>query len=371
MAKFQTGCLALVFCFPALGWAQQSSSPTASVAQPAATPTAQAPALTQRLAPAPAAAEGRIKLDVVVTDRSGKPVSGLDLNDFTLLDNNQPGKILSFRAFDGTVQKADPSVEVILLIDTVNVEFQTISITRQQIESFLLQNGGHLAAPTSIFLMTNDGVSAQSEPSTDGNALAGELKQVEARLRTIGRSAGAWGAVERFEFSLKMLTAIANTEATKPGRKLLIWAGPGWPMLNELRFDTTAKGQRQLFDSIVGLSTRLRQARIALYSVAMGLPNFGTFLYQGYLKGVKTADKANAPNLGLKVLATQSGGRVLSPSNDLTGEIDSCVQDAGAFYMLSFDPPRADRANEYHDLKVQVGKPGLVARTSTGYYNQP
>jgi hypothetical protein len=39
--------------------------------------------------------------------------------------------------------------------------------------------------------------------------------------------------------------------------------------------------------------------------------------------------------------------------------------------MLSFDPPRADRANEYHDLKVQVGKPGLVARTSTGYYNQP
>ena len=44
---------------------------------------------------------------------------------------------------------------------------------------------------------------------------------------------------------------------------------------------------------------------------------------------------------------------------------------AGAFYRLSFDPPQAQHADEYHDLKVQVNQPGLTARTNAAYYNQP
>jgi len=73
----------------------------------------------------------------------------------------------------------------------------------------------------------------------------------------------------------------------------------------------------------------------------------------------------------LKVLAIQTGGRALPPDNDLAGQISACVQDAGAFYTVSFNPPLADKPNEYHDLKVEVDKPGLTAHTDTGYYNQP
>lgn len=40
----------------------------------------------------------QITLDVVVTDKSGKPVAGLQQQDFTLLDNKEPNKILSFNA---------------------------------------------------------------------------------------------------------------------------------------------------------------------------------------------------------------------------------------------------------------------------------
>jgi len=29
------------------------------------------------------------------------------------------------------------------------------------------------------------------------------------------------------------------------------------------------------------------------------------------------------------------------------------------------------RIHEYHDLKLQIDKPGLTAHTSRGYYNQP
>ena len=41
------------------------------------------------------------------------------------------------------------------------------------------------------------------------------------------------------------------------------------------------------------------------------------------------------------------------------------------FYTLSFDPPYAAQPDEYHDLKVQIEAPGLSARTTTGYYDQP
>ena len=86
---------------------------------------------------------------------------------------------------------------------------------------------------------------------------------------------------------------------------------------------------------------------------------------------MRTPHQADSGNLALKVLAMQSGGLVLGPDNDLAGQIDRCVAEANAFYTLSFDPPKADRANEYHDLKVTVDQPGLTARTNTGYYDQP
>jgi hypothetical protein len=110
---------------------------------------------------------------------------------------------------------------------------------------------------------------------------------------------------------------------------------------------------------------------MTLYSVSLGEMELGTYLYESYLKGVRTPDKVNPANLALKVLAVQTGGRAVPPNNDLVGQIESCVQDAGAFYTISFNPPTADKPNEYHDLKVEIDKPGLTARTETGYYNQP
>ncbi len=363
--------LILPLCLPTPVLAQQSAAQGAAATPPVmAAP--QVPALGPQVTDAPPEhPDGQIELDVVVTDKSGKPISGLELKDFTLLDNNLPAKILSFQAFDGTAQKLNPPVEVVLAIDAINLPFGQVAIERQQIAKFLQQNGGHLAQPVSVFVMTDTGVTSSGRPTLDGNALAAATNQLIIGLRTTTRAAGAWGAIQRFGISLDGFTAIANTEAKRPARKLLIWTGPGWPMLVGPNIQVDAKGQQQMFNSIVQLSDKLRQARITVYSVALGMPGNGTFFYQSYLKGVKTAEKAESADLSLKVLAIQSGGRALVPDNDLTSQIETCVRDATAFYRLSFDPPRADRANEYHDLKIEVDKPGLTAVTRTGYYAQP
>jgi VWFA-related protein len=373
MNKLTRNFLLIPFCFPFFAFAQQTGAPAGPAAQPqpGSVPADQVPALSQRPAPAPEETEGRIKLDVVVTDKPGKTVSGLELKDFTLLDNNQPVKILSFHAPGGTDRKTDPPVEVILLVDTVNVDFKYVSYVRQEMEKYLSRNGGHLVQPVSLFVYTNTGLDAGSEPSTDGNALAAEISRLDNHLRTIGPGEGENGAIERYYASIKAIAAIAQSEAGKPGRKLLIWAGPGWPMLNSVNIEISLNAQHQNFDAIVGLSTMLRQARLSVYSISSADSGVGASAYRGYLKGVKSAAKSDPDDLALKVLAIQSGGRVLGPDNNMAAQIDSCVEDASSFYTLSFDPPRADHAGEYHDLKVLIGKPELTARTSTGYYNQP
>jgi VWFA-related protein len=360
--------------------AQEGDSAQTGVA-PQITPSSQYPVLSHRPPPnspkplSKVTPEGRIQLDVVVTDAAGKAVPGLEPWDFKVLDDSQPRKILSFHSYDGITVKPDPPVEVILLLDVANLPFQQVSFVRQQVAKFLSQDGGQLVQPVTIILLTDTGMRIQPRPSTDGKALLSVLGQVKGNIGTMNPAMGAIGALQRFQLSVHQLAAIAENEARKPGRKLLVWVGPGWPVLDASTSVYSEKNQQRYFDAIVELSTKLREARMVLYSVAPANSTLdsGTriFLYQDFLKPVKSAKQADTGNLALKVLVTQSGGRILGPDNDVTRQINSCITDANSFYRVSFDPPQAQHADEYHDLKVQVDKPGLTTRTDTGYYNQP
>ena len=77
-------------------------------------------------------ADGSVRLDIVITDKSGNPVSGLLQQDFILLDDKQPKPILSFRATDLSSGAAEP-VQVIFIIDEVNSGPRALSNARQQL----------------------------------------------------------------------------------------------------------------------------------------------------------------------------------------------------------------------------------------------
>src|SRR5271156_4454699 len=91
--------LALVFSLPALFLAQQLNSPPSPLPNPE--PDAKLRANPRMNAAEP---EGMMRIDVVVTERTGHAVAGLKRTDFTLLDNGQPRKIISFRAFPATTE---------------------------------------------------------------------------------------------------------------------------------------------------------------------------------------------------------------------------------------------------------------------------
>jgi len=322
--------------------------------------------------PPPASTDRQITLDVQVADKSGAPLRGLQKQDFTVLDDKQPKTIQSFRAVDGT---ADIPVEIVLVIDAVNAPFDAVNYERSELKKFLLQNGGKLAQPVSLVVFSDNGTRMQDGSSRDGNALASLYDQYETGLRFLNRSQGFYGAAERFDMSIKTLMSLISHEQKEPGRKLMVWFSPGWPLFSGPNIQLTGKEEREIFNSIVAASTGLRQARITLYSIdPKGPEEAGSFrasYYEEFLKGITSASHALPADLGLQVLAVQSGGRVFNSTNDLTGAIANCVSDANAFYTLSFDIDKPDHADEYHALEIKIDKPGMSARTRTGYYAEP
>ena len=317
----------------------------------------------------------QMTLDVVVTDKSGKPVGGLEQPDFKLFDNKAPQTITSFRAIDGPATPGSPPVEIVLIIDDVNAPFSIVARERSEIQKFLNQNGGELPRPTSLALFTDSGMQQGTPSTSDGKALSGDLSDQKLGLHSITRSQGIYGAGDRIDLSLKAISQLAQYEATRPGRKLVIWISPGWPLLTGPRIELTKKQQEQIFQNIVMLSDSLRRAGITLYSVdplgTVDAASFRTSYYKEFLKGVRKPNQTEFGDLALEVLAEQSGGRVLNSSNDITGEIATCAGDARTFYELTFDSAVGDGPNDYHSLEVKIDKPGLAAHTRTGYYAQP
>ncbi|MFY9912602.1 MAG: VWA domain-containing protein [Candidatus Sulfotelmatobacter sp.] len=317
--------------------------------------------------------ERQITIDVDVTDNKGNPVPGLQPQDFTLLDDKQPLTIVSFHAYSPKLEPED-APRVIIAVDEVNLGFYGVGEARQTLNKFLREDGGRLPFSTSLLLIS-DTYQGKTPASRDGNVLADALSANQQGLRIIGRSQGVYGAIDRYGIGFKALESLAEDQAAKPGRKLLIWLSPGWPLLSGPGMLLTRKDEDALFDAVVRVNTDLRKARITLYSVdPAGMNDAGglrTYYYETFLNGVRSSNYVQNGNLGLQVLAVQSGGLVLNSNNDIGASIAKCAADAKAFYTLTFEAPRADRVNEYHSLHVKIDRRGLKARTRTGYYAQP
>jgi VWFA-related protein len=309
-----------------------------------------------------------ITLDVVVTDKSGRPVTGLQATDFTLLDNKEARSIVSLQAVDAA---SENPVEVFLLVDSINTRFDSVAYVRKELLKYLGQNSGRLALPTSLIFATDTRIKMHRQPTRDGNLLIADLNSTPSGNQVF--ASGVRGTeAPVVEISLRALDSLVTTAMSKnPSRKLIVWISPGWPASAQTTLRSTRKDQEGLFSYIAGISTALRDDRITLCSVdPYELGNAQTY-YRSFLKGVTSVKQTDYAELMLQVLAEQSGGQVLYGGDDIVGFIDRCVADAKSYYTLSFNSAPATHPNEYHAIKVEIDKPGLKARTRTGYYAQP
>ncbi len=313
--------------------------------------------------------EGRLTLDLQVTNAKGQAVHGLTLSDLRLSDNGAPRDLTSLHEIAG--RTSQPPVEAILILDAMNASFESVGILRQGVDRFLKQDGGHLPIPISLVFLTDTGTRI-SKPSVNGLELAEDLGKLRTPLRVLDSAQGVSGAMDRLQRSLKALEMVATYEASMPGRKLVLWMGPGWPLLSARTSAPSAKDARRYYSSIVEFTTSIRRAHMTLYSlIPLNLSHgnlTSTFVYEDYLKGVSDASQADSPYLAVQVLSVHSGGLVLNGTGDLGSEIVRCIADADSYYEVTFDAASGDAAGSYHAITVTANRPGTHIRTSAAYY---
>lgn len=313
-------------------------------------------------------ANGRMSINVVVVDKLGHPVRGLQASDFTLLDNKEPRKLLGFQAVEGNSSSAGP-VHVVIVLDNINTGFGAVAWQREQLNEFLKEDSGVLRYPTALGVLSEGGLKLQKDSTTDGNALLADFNKYQTDLRLINRNAGFYGLADMLEMSLSQLGQLAAYEATVPGHKLIMVISPGWPMLPAAGDQEDPAQRNWVFNTIVETTNGLREANITLYALnPFELGRTDPFYYQGYLKPVALAKNAEYPHLALQVFAVHSGGQALTSGRDITGELNTAIRDASTSYELTFEGASGDRPNEYHALQVQVDKPDAKVRTTAGYY---
>ena len=310
-----------------------------------------------------------IRLNVVVDTKSGHPVTGLSQKDFTLLDNKLPRPIRSFRV----VTPAQEPVRVILLLDAVNTPYQLNAYVRGEVESYLKSNHGVLAQPTAFGILTDKGAEIEPQFTTDGLALGQALEQHTIPIREINRLS-QWSGDERLQICLTALDELPNFASTLPGRKIVLWISPGWPLLSGPRIYLTDEQEQQIFSAVVSISTRLRETNITLYNlnpVGVAESLMRADYYESFLQGVSRPSDVMPGNLGLQVISVQSGGLAIESDSDVAGMIRRCLADLNSWYEITFDPAPGDKPNEYHHIEIKLDQRDLVARTRDGYYANP
>jgi hypothetical protein len=144
----------------------------------------------------------------------------LKQQDFTVLDEKQAQTITSFREAAGVGPQADPPVQSMMIVDSVNNTYHHLEVERTMLAKFLNQTG-ELPLPIAL-----DFVTAQSQnrtdPTRDRKALAKSLDSANGGLHAPIRSQGLNGAVERADLSQRYLQELVTAEAKLPGRKLVI-----------------------------------------------------------------------------------------------------------------------------------------------------
>jgi len=336
----------------------------------------------------------RIILNVRVSDASGTPLFGLKQSDFTVYDNDQPRQLVSFRAVDGNAGAA----HVLVVLDAVNNFTRQVRYYTKELEKFLKEGSGLLPVPVAIGTFSGYSVEIGAS-SRDRDALVADLAARTSDLHATGcitqgeqpsgmtapftggglggKRAESPQALEcknnRFVQSINALSRLAKKEMDTPGRLVLIWLGPGWPMLTDRAFSPDPPELKQnFFDQLVSLSMLLREAQVTVDAVGSPDESIGpetpNLRDTRFFAGVEDQDQVSAAHFGLHVLAHQTGGKILTEMKDVAGQIDTCVAEAESYYVLTFDAPPAAAFGEFHSLAVKVGQPGLDARTNTLYY---
>ena len=108
---------------------------------------------------------------------------------------------------------------------------------------------------------------------------------------------------------------------------------------------------------------------VSLYTVdPRGLPTSEFDMSQPGINSQTDSQYLNATMSTLRTLAEQTDGRAIVNRNDLAVGMRQIVRDTSAYYLLGYNSTQAPSDGKFHEIKVQVRRPGVQVRARKGYW---
>ena len=412
------------------GAAQQSGNPPATAAAPApqappAPDDAQQPNDAQQPTPIFRGGVNFVRVDVIVNDGKGEPVTNLTEADFEVLEDGKPQTIEQFRLVrvDGNPPPgAPPPRELRNKID------EEIEVAKDDVRLFVLffddyhvrlGNSISIKEPLIRFVQTqlrpNDivGIMYPLTPVTDITLTRNQASIISAIERFEGRKfdyrprnmfeeqyARAPSEVVEQIRNQVVMTALrglfTRLGGMREGRKAVIYVsegltamlppqlrvadaslgplsnpGPVSPMAgeNSQREETASFfAQSDLYSQMRDVFTAANRNNAAIYALdPRGLTPFEYGI-----------DEAVGPNQDrralqmtqdtLRSLAEETDGRAIVNRNDMLPGLAQIVRDSSYYYLLGYNSSQAPSDGKFHQISVRLKRRGLDVRARKGYW---
>ncbi len=359
-----------------------------------------------------------VQVDAVVTDSTGRHVTGLKPEDFRILEDGRPQKITHFSYVSGPAIPGRPA--------PVNrARRRPAAITPEAIRPPARALRPEEVRRTIVLMADDLGLSSDDIPNVrkamksfvDGQILAGDLVSIMT-------TSGGMGAMQQLTNDKRQLYAAIDSIRYMPGRTGLTWYKPILPpgpdkqfreeiekRINAVRSPVLTMGTLNVLAyTIQGLREMPGRKAIALFSDGFP-PSAGRIVElanrasvviysldpRGLVSQFFTAvdakgtmflgngiDNDEAKRLaayrdtqkGLEQLAEGTGGLFFHDYNDLSQGLASALDDMSSYYLIGYQPQRTDFDQvrglpKFHKTDVKVLRAGLQVRSRNGFVGVP
>jgi VWFA-related protein len=285
-----------------------------------------------------------VQMDVVVTDKDGKPVTGLTKEDFEIFEQGIPQEITVFAPVNTPIERearrpfdAEPDVQ---------------SNTREYRHIYMLMlNGNQLQTPlrarqflTDYFGDNDIGavfVLAAARTQDGQDFTSNRRLLLEAVDKYVPGIGFKW--YEDFWEHMELMARLPG------GRKSVIFFGglpASYDAIADYRGGVGTLAQEFVHAAIAAAS----RANISMYSIDVtGVARFNP-------------DADLMPGL--------TGGFAHASGNDYTATFERLVRETSTYYVLGFNSSIKRKQGRMIQLEARVRRPGLTVRTRSGYVEQ-
>jgi VWFA-related protein len=317
-----------------------------------------------------------VTIDVVATDRSGRPVHDLKAADFELFEDGKSQPIKTFQFIDASMvpneavlpqgivaNNIEPGGLFALVFDEMGVYVNDVQNMRRAalrfVEKALLPHD-HVAVVRagvdSAFTLTSDRTQA-----IEAAATATGRRDRGLRLEQPGGDSGVGDSPTEFDSrspgsagrqSFAVLAAVV--EKLRPiaaRRKVIVWFSRGGELpanFEQIIMEGLNVPLGRDDAALTRLINAAREANVAIYTVdPRGLAAPGTSAAQA--PGQTDVDELAT----LRDLAAATGGRAIVNNNDLDGALNRVTVENRAYYLIGYEPA-ADTSKKPKGRKISV-----------------